>query len=141
MADDLFRQYRDSGFLNSEARRLADIPNAENIPWLQRLVADRKRKWFAAARRGYSRATFDDDLVEAYKSKGWLRPGYIAEATALDVNAMIRQYCDKFHKGNPDYTSPWQNKPRDMRREHRAVRQSFKDADARVAARLEGAYL
>jgi hypothetical protein len=140
MKNDIFKRMRDSGFLNSEARRISQIPQADSNPWVAQMVRARVQKWHTAARRGHPREEFDNDLVEAYIKKGWTIPGYEAGVNHLDVNAMVREYCDKYRAGHPEYSSPWETRARNLAREHKAIRNSFTAANARVAARLEGAY-
>lgn len=135
-----FTELRNSGFLDSEARRISQIPQWETTPWVQVMVKARIAKKNAASRRGVTREEFEQSIIEGYRLKGWLQPGYQG-VDKIDVNALIRSYCDKHHDKNPQYTSPWETKARNLNREAKAVRNGYADANIRHAARLEGAYL
>ena len=111
---------RNKGFLPSEARRLVQLPNWQQIPWAAQIVTDRARSWAMARRRGVKRQSFDNSIVETYQRNDWLVRGYAGQVV-LDTYAMIRSHCDIYRRRNPDYESPWEERQRDFGRYARAV--------------------
>jgi hypothetical protein len=134
-----YGELRDTyGLLPSEAHRIQMVPNWRSLPWVGEILQERKTKWDSARRRGVNRNRWENDIVQSYVEKKWLRPGLAGPS--IDPYAMVRARVDKYHRDHPEYQSPWQTKTRNLAREARAIKNASKQADFEWKMRLEGAY-
>ena len=133
-----YGELRDMGLLPSEARRVMQIPNWRDTPWVTEMLKEPTQKWRAASRRGVNRNVFDNQRVQMYIDRKWLRSTMTGDA--IDPFAWIRSHCDRYQQDHPEYTSPWQTRGRSLAKEHRAIKNSGLYAPASWEQRLEGAY-
>lgn len=133
-----YGRLRDMGLLPSEARRVMQIPNYQNLEWVQQMLAEVSVKWKEASRRGTNREVYENGRVKSYIDRGWLRPGLTGQM--IDPFCWIREHCDRYTKDHPEYTSPWTTRSRSLAREHRAIKNSAEYAPASWEERMEGAY-
>lgn len=99
-----------NAFLPFEARPLSKIPPGI-CPYFKQLIEGRRNDVKTAARKGYSKEQWENEIKGYYKKNDWLSLNRKGEKVA-DPWKMLRSYEDEYRAKQPEYESPWEPRGR-----------------------------
>ena len=124
-----YKQRRIDGFspsgsgLPSEANMLSRF-DPDNIPYIDRMITDRKRRVGIALKRGWTKDQWFNGLRAWYKRMGWTKKSLITGKLLYDPYIMLRWYREQFKKDNPDYKGMWRKRQSDIKALERKIKRS-----------------
>jgi hypothetical protein len=108
-----FANLRKLAFTKYEAFALSKV-SPGITPYFREMMKERAEMAAKAFKMGTTEKQFEAQIKELYRVNRWVKRNRAGRIIA-DPWRMFRAFEDKFKQKNPQYTSPWQKRQKNMR--------------------------
>jgi hypothetical protein len=108
-----FANLRRLQFLKFESFALSKV-NPNFTPYFREMMKERAEMAAKAFKMGTTEKQFEAQIKELYRVNRWVKRNRAGRIIA-DPWRMFRAFEDKFKQKNPEYTSPWMKRQKNMR--------------------------